>query len=228
MSTEITRERYQANSDFSRGPGTRLDCKDAFTALKQHLVRAPVLAYPRFDHQARIFMLQIDASAVGLGAVLEQDGHVIAYASRSCRSLTASERQYSVIQRECLAMVYALKQFRHYLLGRRFQLVTDHAPLQWLSAQKMEGMLCRWALAMQEYDFQIVYRKGSLNANADALSRLNTSPCAVTLAMPRYSAPGLCTAQQEDCTISKVLQVRLHSHTPAKGQEWNQHPLRRY
>lgn len=75
---------------------------------------------------------------MGLGAVLEQDGHVIAYASRT---LTAPERQYSIIQRECLAVVYALKQFRHYLLGRHFQLLTDHVPRQWLSAQKMEGML---------------------------------------------------------------------------------------
>ena len=49
--------------------------------------------------------------------------------------------------------------------------MTDHAPLQWLSAQKMEGMLCRWALAMQEFSFDISYRKGSLNGNADALSR---------------------------------------------------------
>ena len=71
------------------------ECMDVFAALKQHLVQAPVLAYPRFDHQASEFMLQTDASAVGLGAVLEQDGHVIAYASRS---LTPSERQYSVIQ----------------------------------------------------------------------------------------------------------------------------------
>ena len=125
-------------------------------------------------------------------------------------------------------MVYALKQFCHYLLGCRFQLVTDHAPLQWLSAQKMEGMLCRWALAIQEYDFQILYRKGSLNANADALSRLHTLPCAVTMAMPHYSVPALCTAQQEDSWISKVLQAHLHSHNPPKGQEWNQHPLQQY
>ena len=154
------------------------ECTSAFTVLKDQLVQAPVLAYPSFLHSASEFVLQTDASAVGLGAVLEQDGHVIAYASRS---LTAPERQYSVIQRECLAVVYALKQFRHYLLGRHFQLLTDHAPLQWLSAQKMEGMLCRWALALQEYDFQIAYRKGSLNSNADALSRLTTDPCAVTL-----------------------------------------------
>ena len=123
-------------------------------------------------------MLQTDASAVGLGAVLEQEGYVVAYASRS---LTITERQYSVIQRECLAVVYVLKQFCHYLLGRPFCLLTDHAPLQWLSAQKMEGMLCRWASALQVYEFQIVYRQGSLNANADTLSRLDTTPCAKLL-----------------------------------------------
>ena len=58
-----------------------------------------------------------------------------------------------------------------YLLGRPFTLITDHAQLQWLSAQKMEGMLCRWALSMQEYTFTIQYRSGSQNANANALSR---------------------------------------------------------
>ena len=70
------------------------ECTDAFTTLKNHLLRAPVLAYPHFSPQASEFILQTDASAAGLGAVLEQDGHVIAYASRS---LTAPERQYSVI-----------------------------------------------------------------------------------------------------------------------------------
>ena len=77
----------------------------------------------------------MEVGAVGVGVVLEQNDHVIAYASRA---LTVPERQYSVIQRECLAVIYALKQFRHYLLGRTFQILTDHAPLQWLSAQKME------------------------------------------------------------------------------------------
>ena len=104
--------------------------------------------------------------------MLEQGGKVVAYASRA---LSKAEHQYSVIQRECLAAVYGMKQFRHYLLGRSFKLVTDHAPLQWLSAQKMEGLLCRWSLALQEYDFTITYRKGSLNANADALSRYTQS-----------------------------------------------------
>ena len=64
-----------------------------------------------------------------------------------------------------------MKQFRHYLLGCKFTLLTDHAPLQWLSAQKMEGLLARWALAIQEYDFHIVYHKGQQNNNSNALSR---------------------------------------------------------
>ena len=165
------------------------ECENAFTTLKQHLTHAPVLAYPQFDHQASEFSLQTDASAFGIGAVLEQDGRVIAYASRC---LNVPECQCSIIQRECLAVVYALK------LGRQFKLITDHAPLQWLSAQKMEGMLCRWALAMQEYDFQIVHRKGSLNTNADALSRLHTSSCAVTLAILDYYTSDIQTAQQQD------------------------------
>ena len=148
---------------------------------------------------------------------------MIAYASRFL-----PQSVNTVIQRECLAVVYALKQFCHYLLRRRFNLITDHAPLQWLSAQKMEGMLCHWVLPIQECGFQILYRKGSLNANADALSHLHTSPCAVTMAMPHFSAPALRTPQHEDSWISKALQAHLHSHNPPKGQEWNQHPLRRY
>ena len=155
------------------------ECEVSFNTLKQKLTQAPILTYPSFHRNASPFVLETDASAVGLGAVLEQDSHVIAYASRS---LNIAEQHYSVIQKECLAIVFALKQFRHYLLGRPFKLVTDHAPLQWLSAQKIEGMLCRWALAMQEYSFYIEYRRGSLNSNADALSRrvLHTTVSAAT------------------------------------------------
>ena len=202
-------------------------CNDAFTTLKNHLVNSPVLAYPSFEQNATEFVLQTDTSAVALGAVLEQKGHVIAYASQS---LTASEHNYSVIQRECLAIVFALKQFRHYLLGRPFLLNTDHAPLQWLSAQKMEGMLCRWALAMQEYDFKIVYRKGSLNTNADALSWTPTiqAPCAFTIALPNHSVSDLRTAQLADDTLSVALKACEQSHDVPSGRKWRKSPLCRY
>jgi len=201
------------------------DCVSAFTVLKQYLINAPVLAYPCLASNASEFALQTDASAVGLGAVLEQEGHPIAYASRS---LTSSERNYSVIQRECLAIVFALKQFRHYLLGRPFKLYTDHAPLQWLSAQKMEGMLCRWSLAIQEYDFAIVYRKGSANSNADALSRRTIAPCAVTISLSYYSHKDLQDSQSKDTTLSTVLQARLASTDSPKSTQWNRPPFYRY
>ena len=109
----------QKNTPFHFSP----QCKEAFSSLKLHLTSAPILTYPCFGREAAPFTLYTDASAAGVGAVLEQGGHVIAYTSRS---MTQPERQYSV---ECLAIVYAVKQFRHYLLGRKFKLVT---PLQWL------------------------------------------------------------------------------------------------
>ena len=204
------------------------ECQTAFTTLKEKLTQAPILVYPRFDSEALPFVLQTDASSVGVGAVLEQGGKVVAYASRT---LTKSERQYSVIQRECLATVYGMKQFRHYLLGRSFTLVTDHAPLQWLSAQKMEGLLCRWSLAIQEYDFTMLYRKGSLNTNADALSRC-VNPEAVsasTQIQTRHTKEELITAQQNDPVVRELSQA-LHQNSakPTKSGEWGQSPLIRY
>ena len=83
-------------------------------------------------------VLKTDASNVGLRAVLKQDQRVVGYASRT---FTKAEAKYSVIQCECLAIVWAKKQFRHYLLERTFQLMTDHATLQLLGEQKMEGLL---------------------------------------------------------------------------------------
>ena len=93
------------------------NCQVAFEALKKCLTQSPILAYPNFTTSASQFQLHTDASAIGLGAVLEQCGKVVAYASRT---LTLAERNYSVIQCECLAIIYALKQFHHYLLGRHY------------------------------------------------------------------------------------------------------------
>ena len=90
-----------------------LTCQSAFDKLKDALIQAPMLKYPDFTPQANPFHLYTDASATGIGAVLDQSSHVIVYVSRA---LTKSEQNYSMIQRECLALVYALKQFRHYIL----------------------------------------------------------------------------------------------------------------
>ena len=102
-------------------------------------------------------------------------------------------------------------QFCHYLLGQPFQLYIDHTPLQWLSPQKMEGMLALWSLAIQEYDFKIVYRKGSSNTNADALSRIPKKMCVITTQLPHYSPMALRASQSNDDTLSVVLQARSNS-----------------
>lgn len=198
----------------------------SFNTLKEMLVQAPVLMYPQFKQDSPPFILQTDASSIGLGAVLEQNGHAIAYASRS---LKKPEQQYSVIQKECLAVVFALKQFRHYLLGRPFQLLTDHSPLQWLSSQKMEGLLCRWSLAIQEYDFTIKYRKGCLNGNADALSRVDSPvSTAVTQVSTEPIKVKLYAAQQAD-PVTKLLASALQN-APDKptGQQWRHPPFLRF
>ena len=187
------------------------ECDASFNALKKQLTQAPILAYPKFGSGAGQFVLATDASNTGIGAVLEQEGHVVAYASRT---LSKSEKNYRVIQKECLAIVYATKQFHHYLLGRPFTVVTDHAPLQWLSAQKMEGLLCRWALALQEYDFHIEYKKGSSNSNADALSRRPTyQPSDVVSAVrTEVDIAALRYAQEHDPHLNQVLLGLKASH----------------
>ena len=89
-----------------------------------------------------------------------------------------------------------------------FRIITDHAPLQWLSAQKMEGMLCRWALALQEYDFDIVHRKGSLNGNADALSRLPDPHCATTVSTPLFTSADLLSLKSYGLDGTPVLPLK--------------------
>ena len=153
------------------------ECQDAFDRLRRCLCSAPVLAYPDFR---KPFILDMDASNMGIGGVLAQvdeDGRerVIAYGSRL---LTKPERQYCVTQRELLAVVTFIQQYRPYLVCRRFTLRTDHGSLTWLrNFKEPEGQLARWLERLQELDFQVVHRKGTAHRNADSLSRLPCQQC---------------------------------------------------
>jgi hypothetical protein len=146
----------------------------AFVELKSRLASAPILRRPIGGHP---FQLHTDWSMLGLGAVLtqrddEDKEFVIAYASRSNN---AAESRYSSYEGECLAAVWAVAHFRCYLFGTTFTLITDHQPLKWLmESDKLTGKLARWALILQEYDFQVVHRPGITNLDADGLSR---NPC---------------------------------------------------
>ena len=153
------------------------DCQSAFKQLKEKLTTAPILAYPDYS---RLFILDTDASDVGIGAVLSQcddEGRerVVAYASRT---LSKAERRYCVTRRELLAVVAFTQHFRPYLLGREFLLRTDHGSLTWLQSFKNpKGQLARWLEKLQELNFKIVHRQGISHQNADALSWLTCSQC---------------------------------------------------
>ena len=147
------------------------ECSASYQQLIDILVSAPVLQLPDFS---RPFTLFTDASGVAVGAVLSQhsdDGqeHPVAFASRL---LSKYEVHYGITELECLAVVWAVKTFRVYLLGAKFTVVTDHAALQWLlSMTDPVGRLARWGLYLQSYNFKIVYRKGAQHGNVDLLSR---------------------------------------------------------
>ncbi|CAK1587290.1 unnamed protein product [Parnassius mnemosyne] len=148
-------------------------CDIAFQELKNRLCKTPILGYPDAGKE---FIVDTDASDIGLGGVLSQGNGdqeiVIAYFSKS---LSKPERNYCVTRRELLAVVKSLQHFSKYLLGRKFYLRTDHAALKWLLQFKNpEGQVTRWIELLQEYDFVIEHRSGKSHDNADALSR---RPC---------------------------------------------------
>ncbi|GBP63862.1 Retrovirus-related Pol polyprotein from transposon 17.6 [Eumeta japonica] len=105
-----------------------------------------------------------------LGAVLSQNQHPIAYASRT---LSETGRRYNTTEKELLAMLWACQHFRPYIYGRKFQLETDHQPLTWLAKLKeSNAKLTRWRLRLQEFDYDIGHTKGRQNKVADTLSRI--------------------------------------------------------
>lgn len=147
----------------------------AFDTLKQKLTTAPLLIYPDFSQQ---FILTCDASNYAIGAVLSQGpvgkDQPVAFASRT---LNKSECNYSTTEKELLAILFGCKTFRPYLYGHKFLIVTDHRPLKWLFNHKdPSSKLQRWRLKLEEFEYEIVYRKGKLNSAADALSRYPVNP----------------------------------------------------
>ena len=144
---------------------------EAFGKLKEVLVSAPVLGYPRNEGA---YILDCDASGTAIGAELLQlqDGayRVISYGSYA---LTPAQRKYCTTRKELLAIIRFTRQYRHYLLGRKFLVRTDHSSLAWLMRFRyIEGQLARWLEEISQYDMEIVHRKGKLHQNADSLSRI--------------------------------------------------------
>ena len=141
----------------------------AMNTIKKFLTEAPVLRY--YDVSKPV-TVQCDASQSGLGAVLLQDGQPVCYASRA---LTDTESRYAQIEKELLAITWACDKFDQYLYGRdKVTVETDHEPLKPVlqkAIHKSPKRLQRMRLALQKYNLEVQYKKGSLMYIADALSR---------------------------------------------------------
>ena len=213
------------------------ECQRAFDELRQKLCSAPVLAFPDFSRQ---FILDTDASDVGIGGVLSQvDDHgnerVIAFGSRS---LSKPERRYCVTRRELLAVVEFTSEYRPYLVGRRFVLRTDHGSLTWLrNFRDPDGQIARWLERLQELDFDTVHRRGRIHTNADALSRLPCQQCgreshttsedllvsvtAVLPPLPEGMGDKVRQAQLADTVLGPLLRGKEAGEKPATSELGN-------
>ena len=164
--TDLTKEGGRSCRSIHWTP----DCASALQEIQDILSRKPVLLLPRLDLP---FVLQTDASSTGLGAVLLQEFedslHPVCFASRK---LLDREKRYSTIEREYLAIVWAVHKFVRFLWGVRFVLQTDHRPLTYLRTSNFKNSrIMRWALSLQEFSFEVLPVSGQANVFADLLSR---------------------------------------------------------
>src|SRR6266498_1816074 len=140
-------------------------CEKSFQELKTRLTSGPVLVLPDIHKD---FTVYSDASRQGLGCVLMQDGKVVAYASRQ---LKTHEENYPTHDLELAAVVHALKIWRHYLIGNKCELFTDHKCLRYIFTQQdLNLRQRRWLELIKDYDLNIQYHPGKANVVADALS----------------------------------------------------------
>ena len=191
--------------------------QSAFETLKMRLATAPILGI--YDQEAET-LIDSDASGFGIGAVLSQviDGkeRVIAYASRT---LNDCERRYSVTKREFLAIIFALKQFRHYVLGRPLVLRTDHAPLVHVQNMKNPSThIARWLEYLQEFNVTIQHRQGSTHGNADGLSRRDEALLEESLKGNKMITTGIVRHITDDDTLNQQTNTSAGPITPEHKQ----------
>jgi hypothetical protein len=194
--------------------------------LKSRLTNAPLLQYPDFNQS---FIVTTDASGYAIGAILSQgklgQDRPIAYASRT---LNEAELNYATVEKELLAIVWACKHFRPCLLGRKFQLVTDHKGLKWIfnNVKDPSSRLMRWKLLLEEYDYQVEYRAGVRNCNADSLSRYPVHCLSVNTEEFTDERKAKIIAEMHNCPVGghqginrTIERIKLYTNWPGMEQE---------
>lgn len=213
-----------------RGPKKQKEMKPwrwtEFEELKDKLTSPLILAYPDFQ---KPFELHTDASISGLGAVLyqEQDGmkRVVAYASRS---LTKSEKNYSAYKLEFLALKWAITdKFSDNLAGNHFIVLTDNNPLTYvLTSAKLDATGQRWAAAIGEFDFDIFYRTGLKNGDADGLSRYPNKEELTEIPSTTVKAISCSITPEAYIETMSSMQLDIIAATECPGQPLDQLDLR--
>jgi hypothetical protein len=163
--TELTKLRASNHTQWNE------EAKGAFETLKGMFCEAPVCILP--DPQ-QPFVIRTDASEIGLGAILLQDhGKGLQPVACASKKLSGAEKNYPIIEKECLAIVWGIHRFEQYLYGREFTIQTDHSPLRYLDSMKStSGRLTRWALQLQPFNYAVQVIPGKDNLGADFLSRI--------------------------------------------------------
>ncbi|GFU37431.1 retrovirus-related Pol polyprotein from transposon 297 [Trichonephila clavipes] len=182
------------------------EAQDSFDQIKRTLTEAPILQLPNFSEQFNLFT---DASGVGIGAVLQQNQKPIAFASRT---LNKAERNYTVTERECLAVIWALNKFKTYFGPLPVKVITDHAALTKLTNGKnLSSRMIRWALKLSEFNIEWEHRPGVQNVVADLLSRNPVDSvegsqisCAALRALAINSREQFIKEQKEDPELGHI------------------------
>lgn len=178
--TAAMRKLLQGNIDFKWGPEQDKELAD----MKEAMCSRPILGHPDFSQEANPFILYVDSSKNGVGAILAQEQTnqhegkplktevVIAFGSKA---LTQGERHYGSYKLELLGLVYALTHFRYYLLGKKFIVCTDNKALEWILHTKSENipsLLYRWQSILTDYNFEIRHLPGTQMKHVDGISRM--------------------------------------------------------
>lgn len=223
------------------------EAQEAFDKLKLALQEATSLAFP---HPEIPCIVDSDASDVAIGAVLSQVIGVERPIAFYSKTMNKTQRNYCPTRRELLAVIAAMQHFRHYLLGNKIILRTDHHSLKWLNSFKRpEGIMARWIETLAEFDYQIEHRPGRLHCNADGVSRPLCKQCfgktdkkpwvdeldradelteplglrTLTWA-PEISAEDMAAFQAEDDDISPVISWLNTDYSPT-ADEMRRYPL---
>lgn len=199
----------------ARGVCWSTDCQEAFDTLKTALTQAPILAYADYSLP---FLVYTDASHQGLGAVLAQvqEGRerVIAYASRSLHPSERNDANYSSFKLELLALKWAVtEKFRDYLVGAKFTVFTDNNPVAHLQTAHLGATEQRWVAQLASFDYEVKYRPGKSNANADSLSR---NPSSTLPTQPQ-------TGEMEMAPVTLAIELAPEgSGAEIGGPEWQE------